>query len=624
MSPRELADTYVREMLPNLGLDSDFARNLEFAAAATGAVADERPQLRFAEEKLGPRQSTISYAQTALGLPVWGSGFAVRMRGEPLGVIGSESSIDHDLDEVKLPPADARFMPEAIDAGTVRELLALASNPVINASRLLVYRYDPNDRGNALAPETDEEGAAETCPRLSPPPVPPTIERGHYYVAGEILFTYQAEGFAPLNWRALIEPETGAVLRAEALVSCVHGMVLERDPLTSSGANTLPTAPAATLNSLRASVELQGIGSVIGQPHELRGPFIRLANVSGPTVSPPTVANGSAFDFSFTTDDFAAVNGYYHCDRCFRLIEEMGFDVSSYFDGTQFPVTVDHRASIGGQANTVNAEAPGNITSTGSDGFRFALLASGTTIGMAVEQRVTWHEFGHALLWDHLHRPNFRFAHSIGDTLAAILLDPESQAPDKGRTFPWTIITRRHDHAPATGFAWGGVQDDTLPVGNFLSHDRAGYKREQILSSTLFRLYLALGGGHQDIAVRRAASRRTVWLLLETVASLSPTVSPAKSEDFLRMLIEADLSGPSPVGPTAGGDSPQGASLVLRATGVVPTGRSNHSRFDCRSATRDRCLHRRWSRRGLWPVPRLCHGAAGAVVPHDSRRPPGA
>ena len=43
MSPRELADTYVREMLPNLGLDNDFARNLETAAAATGAVADERP-----------------------------------------------------------------------------------------------------------------------------------------------------------------------------------------------------------------------------------------------------------------------------------------------------------------------------------------------------------------------------------------------------------------------------------------------------------------------------------------------------------------------------------------------------------------------------------------------------
>jgi hypothetical protein len=231
----------------------------------------------------------------------------------------------------------------------------------------------------------------------------------------------------------------------------------------------------------------------------------------------------------------------------------MGFDVSTYFDGTQFPVTVDHRASIGGQANTVNAQAPGNTASTGSDGFRFALLAAGTTIGMAVEQRVTWHEFGHALLWDHLHRPNFRFAHSIGDTLAAILLDPESVAPDKGRTFPWTGIARRHDHAPASGFAWGGRQDDTLPVGNFLSHDAAGYKREQILSSTLFRLYVALGGRHDDTEVRKTASRRTVWLLLETIASLSPTAPPARSGDFLRLLIEADLSTASPVEPTAGG-----------------------------------------------------------------------
>jgi hypothetical protein len=90
-------------------------------------------------------------------------------------------------------------------------------------------------------------------------------------------------------------------------------------------------------------------------------------------------------------------------------------------------------------------------------------------------------------------------------------------------------------------------------VGNFLSHDMAGYKREQILSSTLFRLYLALGGGHDDVAVRRTASRRTVWLLFETIASLSPTAAPAKSEDFLRLLIEADLTTDSPVVPTAGG-----------------------------------------------------------------------
>jgi zinc metalloprotease ZmpB len=554
VSPRELADTYVREMLPNLGLDQGVADNLGALATASEPERAERPQLHFAEEKVSDRQATVSYVQTALGLPVWRSGFAVRMRGEPLGVIGSESSIDPELRQVDAPKADAQFLPEAIDVAALQGLLALQAAPEITGKRLIVYRYDPDNRGNAVAAhDPDAEAAAEACPMLSPPAVPSTIEPGRYYVVGEILFSYTAEGWGPLNWRVFVEPETGAALRIEALVSCVDGMVLERDPLTASGVNILPTAAAADLDALRARVGLPGIASVAGQRHELSGPFVRIANMSAPHVSPPTVQNGSVFDFSFPTDDFAAVNAYYHCDRCFRLLEELGFDVAAYFDGTQFPVKVDHRATIAGQVNTVNAQAPGNTAGVGSDGFRFALLAPNATIGMAVEQRVTWHEFGHALLWDHLHSPNFPFAHSIGDTIAAILLDPDCQAPDLGRTFPWTIITRRHDHEPASGFAWGGSQDDTLPVGNIFSHDRAGYKREQILSSTLFRFYRSIGGGHDDLAVRLAASQRAVWLLLEAISSLSPVAPPATSEDFLRILVEADLFGQPPVEPTARG-----------------------------------------------------------------------
>jgi zinc metalloprotease ZmpB len=554
VSPRALADTYVREMLPHLGVDAGFADDLSALAARTVASKDERPQLRFAEEKIGERQATVSYAQTALGLPVWGSGFSVRMRGAPFGVVGSESSIDRELGDVRMPSADAPFMPDAIDAARLRDLLRLDADPTINGRRLLVYRYDPNERGNALA-GTDDTSATngETCPTLSVPPVADTVKPGRYYVVAEILFTYAAKGWPPLNWRTFIEPETGSALQVEALVSCVDGMVLLRDPLTTSGAATQPNAPTATLNALRSRVPLPGIASVPGQPHELRGPFVRVVNINSPNAVPPTVPNGAVFDFSFPSDNFAAVNGYFHCDRCFRLLEELGFNVQTYFDGTTFPVRVDHRVAFDGNPNAVNAQAPGNATSNGSDGFRFALLAPNATVGMAVEQRVTWHEFGHALLWDHVNSPNFRFAHSIGDTLAAILLDPESNATDRGRTFPWTIIARRHDHQPSSGFAWGGTQDDTLPVGNFGSHDRAGYKREQILSSTLFRVYRSLGGAHQDQDQRLIASRRVAWLLLEAIASLSPIAPPRRAADFLQVLSETDLMTLSPVPPTATG-----------------------------------------------------------------------
>jgi hypothetical protein len=554
LSPRQLADSYVRAMLPNLGLGAGFGDDLTALEPTTEARSEETERLQFADEKIVGQQATVSYAQTALGLPVWRSGFAVRMRGEPFGVIGSESSIDHDLENIAPPPANAPFLPQAIDAAVLHKLLALGSGPVINGTRLLIYRYDPQDRGNAMAPPSlSDQTDGESCPRLPPLAIAGSIESGRHYVVTEVLFAYTAPGWGPLNWRAFIEPVTGSALRVEALVSCVDGMVLERDPLTSSNTNLMPSAPAAQLDALRSRVQLPGVASVPGQPHQLAGPFVRLANVSAPGIAAPIVANGSVFDFSFPTDDFAAVNGYYHCDRCFRLLQGLGFDVASYFDGTAFPVPVDHRATINSSATNPNASAPGNVNGTGSGGFRFTLLAPGTTVGMAVEQRVTWHEFGHALLWDHLHSPNFPFAHSIGDTLAAILLDPDSLAPDKGRTFPWTIIARRHDRPPASGFAWGGSEDDTLPVGAAISHDRAGYKREQILSSTLFRFYRSIGGGYADIGKRRAAAQRAVWLLLEAIASLSPVAPPATAEDFLRIIIEADMLARPPVAPAVTG-----------------------------------------------------------------------
>ncbi|WP_297771289.1 hypothetical protein [uncultured Roseovarius sp.] len=554
--PRALAEAYLREALPTFGVDQAIAESASASLVADAQIVrDESQQLHVAEEKVSAKKATISYAQTMLGIPVWRAGFSVRMRGEPLGVIGSSSTIEREFGDIVVPEASALYLPGNIDAATLAELLNLESPVEITRKRLLVFPYSPHDRGNALG-ERASDGSVEACPTVSPPEVPDSINEGTYYVVTEVMFSYTAPGWGPLNWEAMIEPQTGAALRVEALVSCVDGTVLLRDPLTTNGTNTEPDAPSAALDALRDVVELPDALDD-GNEHRLEGRFVTVRNVSPPNLAAPTTPLGQQFQASVPTDDFAAINGYYHCDQCFRLVENLGFDVEEYFDGTNFPVTVDHRATIGGQANSVNAQAPGNSTSDGSDGFRFALLAPNSTIGMAVEQRVTWHEFGHALLWDHLNSPNFRFAHSPGDTIASILLDPDSNAPDPGRTFPWTIITRRHDHAPASGFGWGGVRDDPFPVGSIISGDRAGYAREQILSSTLFRLYRSAGGGSADPQTRRDAAQRTVWLILETISALSPFAQPQNAEDFFNLMIEAEVMSTSTVRPIARGLLPK-------------------------------------------------------------------
>ena len=152
----------------------------------------------------------------------------------------------------------------------------------------------------------------------------------------------------------------------------------------------------------------------------------------------------------------------------------------------------------------------------------FALADLGDTahpIGIAGDWRVVLHELGgHGILYQHVHSANFGFAHSAGDSFAAILNDPGTQAPDRFLTFPWVNIGRRHDRPVGGGWAWGGVND----VG--------GYSTEQILSTTQFRLYRSIGG---DAALRRLGSRQfaariTAYLILRAVGSLTPATNPAE------------------------------------------------------------------------------------------------
>ena len=548
ISPRQLADEYLQEVLPVFGLNEAIADDL------TGAIGveapDEGPKLRYLETQEVANQAVVSYTQTEQGLPVWHSGVAVRLISRPYRVIGSQNSVQTDV-EVELPQSDAPYLPELLDAEKLSHLLGLDADqePTINNARLLVYRFDANDRGNAVGePDQSDETQMHVCgPMLQPPDVSPELVPERYYVVSEVLFVLTLPGVGDINWRAFIEPQTGSVLRLESFIGCIDGFVYLRDPLTKTGDNTIQAdSTSATLDLMRDNVHLDGL--VLTEPQELRGEFVHVRNVSAPDTQPPTEPPDSNFLYSVPTDHFSAVNAYYHCDRLFRMLQEMGFDVQNYFGGTTFPVQVDHRVSyspfLGAPptANIVNASAPGDAQGDGSDGFRFALVMRDTNVGMAVEWRVVLHEFGHAILWDHLNSPNFRFAHSPGDSLAAILNDPESQAPDRFDTFPWTPIRRRHNRRVEDGWGWGGSFDDPWPVGHPFSGDRAGYDREQILSSTLFRYYRAIGGDHSDSALRTSAARYAAFTIFSTVGVLSSVAEPRNAEDLADELMAADMS----------------------------------------------------------------------------------
>lgn len=533
-TPRELADQYLEEVAEIMGLHTSTLANLAGAPEAAPAPSDS--ELRFKEEKSLPGQSIVSYAQTHAGIPIWSSGITVRMRNQPtLEVTGSQNEFQYDV-SVELPSASAAYLPEKIDPSVMCGLLAMnaCSGIKINSAKLFIYKYDPTERTDpeaATAPKGERYSFGSPVPTLPLPTVPENIVPGKYYVVTEALFTMALPDSSKYNWRALVEAEKGTILYLRALVACAAtGYVFPTDPITRTGRLMTAASPDTELDALRLRASLEGLALPSGNPpiQQLEGEFVKLVDFDSPYGKPP--CTGSPFDFCYSakTQDFAAANAYCHCDGLFRLVEGMGFDVRQYFDGTIFPVPVEFYGMFG----EVNARAPGNENGDGSGGFEFGIVQEGQGMGIAADARVVLHEFGHALLWDHVGSPNFGFCHSPGDSLGAILHDPESRARDRFSTFPFmeasSGIARRHDRSVAEGWAWGGTRDDRQ------------YGSEQILSTTMFRIYRVAGGDSKYVQIRLAASRYLAFLIIKAVGSLTFTTRDQRV--FVDALVDADAS----------------------------------------------------------------------------------
>jgi hypothetical protein len=316
---------------------------------------------------------------------------------------------------------------------------------------------------------------------------------------------------------------------------------------------------------------------------------------------PPT-APAPNFAFNARTNEFAAVNAYYHCETMFEMLEEFGLPFTGFPANYQLPARVIHRASIqpgsGSDGNTINAQLriiPALVTALPTSGclagqaqqpqvqFRFALadleLAPGSPLkplaplGIACDVRIVWHEFCHAMIAAATDRVEFPFAHSAGDALAAINCDPESQLAQgalarsyRGVTFPWSAYAnRRHDREAREGWSWSG------PLGTAHGYhhdirDPFGYAREQVLSSTLFRFYRAIDGdavtatGAVDLVRRRAAAEYATYLIAYAICSLGPAVAvPAMDAGaFADALMQADIGTWSLATPTQRAVAPMG------------------------------------------------------------------
>jgi hypothetical protein len=306
-----------------------------------------------------------------------------------------------------------------------------------------------------------------------------------------------------------------------------------------------------------------------------------IKNVQLPGLGPPVRSN-----------DLSAVSAFRNLKQLFDRFALYSIDPVSYFKIAGLPIKGMYRSGVrpgpGKDGQTINASVqpegwpPGStgFTNSGDHPMLEVHLALGDLsrrarrpwnradrsqvepLGIATDARWIWHEIGHVLLMASVGELEFRFAHSAGDALAAIVADPSSDlmtgAHDaakearRGETFPWVFIPRRHDRCVRRGWSWSGSLHRSLrqvPDADRLR--RKGYWSEQILSSSLFRAYRCLGGDTVDAGTkdpdrvaRKAASDYVVFLIVKGIGLLADArFAPAnRAEQFVAALMDADIS----------------------------------------------------------------------------------
>ena len=324
----QIANRFVAANMGEMGLAGSRLESDERAFTDPSRSTD--PVMIVTEQKDFGNSAVVVYDQLVAGLQVFKARMGVHVDMAAHGVTSVQSSA-HNRIEIANPNARAAESGERkLSNPALKKKLGLTLPEMKNGRipRQVVYRYEPDERTEVH--EEDHEGfGGRSYPELDLPPVPASIKKGAHYIVDEVLFVAaRYEGGSQVNWRALVEPNTGAVLYIRALVADATGFVYARDPQTQTGAAVSGASTNAQLNPCRTSESLTGLTPAT--PQGLAGEFVTVVDFDPPTAAPPTVPMpAGAFNYDVRTDNFSAVNAYFNCDRLFRTMRDYGFDVAT-------------------------------------------------------------------------------------------------------------------------------------------------------------------------------------------------------------------------------------------------------------------------------------------------------
>jgi hypothetical protein len=386
-----------------------------------------------------------------------------------------------------------------------------------------------------------------------------------------------------MTFRVLLRSNTLVPIEKRPLVAhlaTVPARLFPQDPASQAGAGQLvdarPSRAPDRLEKYRQPTPLPGLtpgaggnAPLIDSPlDQVRIMQSRLVD-AGANEALTQVENPGAIPH-VRTNALAATSGYQHGRELFDRMEAYGLWPSEYLKFASWPLRVRYRAPIrpgpGKDGKTVNAQVefdpPGSAPVAKPLQVRFALadlrrsVSRREPLGLAADPRWSWHEYSHVLLAASTGELELRFVHSVGDALAAIIADPPSRLATHPRmrwlTFPWVYVNRRHDRSVFHGWSWCGRYHRPLLFPSGGGHGpRKGYQSEQILSTSLFRLYRALGGdtstnagGTPDVGARARAADYVAYLILRAIGLLGPAawVPPQTPDQLVSALIDADVA----------------------------------------------------------------------------------
>jgi hypothetical protein len=333
----------------NSGADAlETARNAVEKQSGVFGFNDERYDFQIIRSLSSPAGNHITFRPTIMGIPVYGAAVTVTVDSKNRVVYISPANRPFYSIDVK----DLRITQIAA-VSTLKNYLGVTGTPLFNPeSELMIF--------NSIT--------------FGPSPA----------------FRVKLVALDPFgDWEAFIHAKTGEILQVcdRMRYQTYHngkGTIYNPDPLTRmqtvyGGAyRDNDDSDTPELTAARDTVVLNDL-YFDGSKYQLRGPYCLVTDIEPPDDLLPQFSSPDSFNFTRSQAGFESVMVYYHIDRCYRRLVQLGFEIPTLHE-----FKVDAHGFSG--ADNSHFSQTGNYCAFGEGG-----------VDDAEDADVIWHEYNHAI-----------------------------------------------------------------------------------------------------------------------------------------------------------------------------------------------------------------------------------